>query len=521
MLGHRKLEIPDYLAILKRRRWLLLGCIIVFPLIALGITRFITPRYQSQTLVLIEEQKVPGEFVTPIISTNIDSRLSSMKEQILSRSRIQPIIEKYNLYGTNHMNMDDRIDATRKSIDIRPIHSVIANAGGLPGFFISFTSTDAHTAQLVCGEITTLFLNENLKTREEEVEGTNDFLKSQLADAKRSLDDQDAKLAAFQHKYFGKLPGEESGNINMLTSLNTQLEAATQSLARMESDKIAQEGMLAQQVQAQAATVNGTAPASQNPVAQAQRTRLQSLQNQEADLLNHYTAEYPDVVAVRRQISDLRKEMAQTPATLGGGGGPAGQREGDSIAIQQLRSQIRAADVAIQAKRREQDGIQAQVRMYQERIASSPEVEEEYKDLTRDYTTAQKFYDELLTKIERATLGSNLEKRQEGEQFRMMDPPNLPDSPFYPKPMVFAMGGLAFGLTLALSITGFLEYKDTALRTERDVWAFTRLPTLGVISVAGEVKAEKPASSGGFFRRRKKQDTDIKSEKESLVGANG
>ena len=143
MLGHRKLEAADYVAILKRRRVLILSCIVVFPIIGAALTFVIPPKYLSQTLVLIEEQKVPDEYVKPVISTDLDSRLSSMKEQILSRSRIQPIIEKYNLYNSRGATMDDRVDQTRKVIDIKPIRSAITNNKGLPGFFITFTANTA------------------------------------------------------------------------------------------------------------------------------------------------------------------------------------------------------------------------------------------------------------------------------------------------------------------------------------------------------------------------------------------
>ena len=165
MLGHRKLSAEDYLDILRRRKWIIALPLILAPLIAITSTFFIQARYLSKTLVLIEGQKVSDEYVKPVIASDLDNRLASMKEQILSRSRIQPIIERYNLYASSHMTMDDRVDQARKAIQINPIHSDISGAGGLPGFTISFTAADPHSAQLVCGEITSLFLSENLRSR--------------------------------------------------------------------------------------------------------------------------------------------------------------------------------------------------------------------------------------------------------------------------------------------------------------------------------------------------------------------
>jgi hypothetical protein len=183
MLGHRALTMEDYGAILKRRWWIIAIPAVVLPIIAIAIALVIPAQYVSQTLVLVEQQTVPDEYVKPVVSEDLTARLASMKEQILSRARLTPIIERFNLFGTGKTSMDDRIDLTRKNIEIKPIHSEMARTGGLPGFFISFRASDARTAQLVTGEITSLFVNENLKSRATSVEGTQDFLRGQLADA--------------------------------------------------------------------------------------------------------------------------------------------------------------------------------------------------------------------------------------------------------------------------------------------------------------------------------------------------
>src|SRR5580698_9390889 len=256
MLGHRALTLQDYTTILKRRWWIIAIPAIILPIVGYAMTFLVQPQYLSQTLVLVEQQKVPENYVKAVVTEDLSGRLATMREQILSRSRLQPIIERFNLFANSKMSMDDRIDQTRKNIDIKPIQSDLARTGGLPGFFISFKAGDARTAQLVCGEITSLFVSENLSDRAASAAGTTDFLKGQLADAKAKLDEQDAKLRQFQQTYMGKLPGAEASNINMMSTLNTQLDAATQALARMEQDKQYVESQLAIQLQNQA---------SQNP----------------------------------------------------------------------------------------------------------------------------------------------------------------------------------------------------------------------------------------------------------------
>src|SRR3984893_13616193 len=499
MLGHRALTLQDYSTILKRRWWIIAIPAIIFPIVGYGITFFVQPEYLSQTLVLVEQQKVPESYVKAVVTEDLNGRLATMKEQILSRSRLQPIIERFNLFANSKLSMEDRIDLTRKNIGIAPIQSEIARTNGLPGFYISFKASDPRTAQLVCGEIQSLFVSENLNDRAASAAGTTDFLKQQLADAKAKLDEQDEKLRKFQQTYVGKLPGAEASNINMLTTLNTQLDATTQALTRLEQNKYYAESMAALQQQNQAAQMGehsgGTPEGRQN--------ELQQLLAQEADLTSRYTDDYPDVVSVRRKIRELREQIANAPAPAAPTPAASTPKPADSIAALQLRTQLRSMDQEIAMKKRDQASIQTQLHLYQERVGSSPAVEEEYKAITRDNQTAQTFYDDLLNKIQTAKMATDLEKRQQGEQFRVMDEPNLPESPSSPKRPVYVAGGLAAGLFLGLLIVGTLEYLDTAVRTERDIWAFTKLPTLGVIAFNGD---PEPAMSRRRWLRRRSPD---------------
>jgi len=513
MLGHRALTVQDYTTILKRRWWIIAIPAIIFPIIAFGITYLVQPVYVSRTLVLVEQQKVPESYVKAVVTEDLNGRLATMREQILSRSRLQPIIERFNLFANSGLSMDDRIDVTRKNIGIEPIQSEIARTNGLPGFYISFKASDPRTAQLVCGEIESLFVNENVNDRAAAAAGTTDFLRQQLADAKAKLDEQNAALAKFQQTYVGKLPGAESSNINMLTTLNTQLDAVTQALARAEQNKTYVESMYALQRQNQASQMGEHAGGTP----QAQQAELQQLLSQEADLTSRYTDDYPDVVSVRRKIKELRDKMANTPAPKPEvSATPPTPKPADSIGELQVRSQLHALDLDIAQKKHDQASIQSQLRIYQERVAASPEVEEEYKAITRDNQTAQAFYDDLLNKIQTAKMAVDLEKRQQGEQFRVMDEPNLPESPAFPKRPVFIGGGLGAGLGLGLLIIALLEYLDTALRSERDIWAFTKLPTLGVIAFNGDPDLANPKRK--WFRRG---NPDLTAGTKPLMNAGG
>jgi polysaccharide chain length determinant protein (PEP-CTERM system associated) len=506
MLGHRELTIEDYTGILRRRFWLILICAIGFLAVGVGVSHVIPPQYMSQTLVIIEQQKVPEDYVKPVVEENLGARLASMKEQILSRSRIEPIIEKFNLFAGGQATMDDRVEMTQKAIGVKPIPSA---GGGMPGFYITFKAQDARTAQQVCGEITSLFVSENLNAREQSAEGTTEFLKQQLADAKRNLDDQDAKLAAFEQKNIGRLPGQTvhlgdmslamgSANESTLQALTTQLDAVTQSLDRLQQNEVFIQALVSQQTRDVASAGPGSGIS-----ADERRAELKALIAQRQELETHYTPDYPDVAAISRKIADLQAEIAHAPAEQAPVA--ADPNHPDPPHLMELKFQLKSVQQSIVNGKQEQARIQQQLRTYEARIEASPLIEEEYKQVTRDHETALEFYNTLLKKMNESTMATALEHRQQGEQFRVMDAPNLPEEPSFPNRLVFAGGGLAAGLFLGLLIAALLEYRDTSLRNERDVWAFTKLPTLAILShIEGIPHPARERSRWNLFSRLRK-----------------
>ncbi|MGD0730472.1 MAG: Wzz/FepE/Etk N-terminal domain-containing protein [Terracidiphilus sp.] len=510
MLGHRDLTMDDYVGILKRRYKLILACTIVILAAAVAVSYVLPPRYMSQTLILIEQQRVPEDYVKPVVDEDLGGRLASMKEQILSRSRIEPIVTKFNLFAGGNATMDDRVDMVRKGIKITQIHS--EQSRGMPGFFISFEAPDPHIAQQVCGEITSLFVSENLRGREQSAEGTSDFLRQQLADSKRNLDDQDAKLAAFEQKNLGKLPGQtlQLGNMSLamgspnestLQALTTQLDATNQSLDRMQQNETFLEAMIAEQ------TRDLQGPESANVATVDERKReLQNLMEQKQTLQTLYTPDHPDVVAINHRIANLQAEMAHSSAAPAPAPQAPATTRPDTPQLQQLKMNLRSVKLSISEGRQEQTRLTQDIKAYEAKIEASPLVEEEYKQVTRDHETALEFYNSLLKKMNESSMATALEHRQQGEQFTIMDSPNLPDAPTYPNRTMFAVGGLAGGLFLGLLLTALLEYRDTSVRNERDIWAFTKLPTLAIIShVAGLPKPGKSHHKGWkFFSRTNK-----------------
>jgi polysaccharide chain length determinant protein (PEP-CTERM system associated) len=492
MLGHRELTVQDYVAILKRWYWLILLCALVCCGVAFGITYELAPRYMSQTLVLIEQQQVPTDYVTPILTEDLGERLASLREQILSRSRLEPIIQRFNLFASGGGTVDARVTETQKAIQVKPV-----NAGARAGFFITFEYPDPRTAQQVCGEITSLFVSENLAARQESAEGTTEFLKQQLDDAKKNLDDQDAKLAAFEGKYLGRLPDQEKSNESTLQALSTQLDAATQSLDRLQENQTFIESNIAELRREMRESGSGGLISVDDRLKE-----LRDLQEQKKSLDALYTPDYPDVQAVDRKIAQLQAEIAKSPSRTSSGKTESAKVTVDPPQLQQAKAQLRAVQLAIASTKGEQSKIKAQIDQYEQRIESSPIVEEQYKQVTRDHDIAQEFYNSLLKKINESSMAVALEHRQEGEQFRVMDPPNLPDAPSYPNRMKFAGAGLVGGLALGFMLVALLEYRDVTLRSELDVWAFTKLPTLAILShIDGLPRSTKDQDGGKDFSR--------------------
>jgi polysaccharide chain length determinant protein (PEP-CTERM system associated) len=490
-MAQRELTQADYIAILKRRWVLITVLALVGAPLAYGLSRVLPNRYKSQTLVLVEQPTVPSDIVKPMITTEINERLASMQEEILSRTRLEPIIHQYGLYSgdVNRVPPDALVARLRKDIEITPIQPMAeTRAQILPGFFIIVTLDNPQTAQEVCTAVTHMFIEENYRLRQQRSEDTTQFLVQQLGDAKAKLDEQDTKLAAFKSRYIGSLPDEEQGNLNLLMGLTSQLDAATQALARAQQDKSFAESMLAQQLGAWQAAQSGTNPETMD-------MQLTALQTQLANLQARYTEDYPDVAKTKNAIAALQKKIADSDSPKAPSDGKASKATSESPQISQLRAEIHTTDQVIAEKTREQMKIQQEIKVYQDRVQSSPAVEQQYKELTRDYQTALDFYNDLLKKRDQSAMATDLERHQEGEQFHVLDPANLPDQPSFPNRPAFTLGGLGGGLALGIGIAFFLELRDTSFRTERDVEFALRLPVLAMVPSIERLLAMKSKQS--------------------------
>jgi protein tyrosine kinase modulator len=488
-MTQRELTPADYIAIFRRRWVLIVIFAVIGPPLAYLVSLVLPAQYVSQTLVLVDQQTVPTDFVRPVDTTDISQRLASMQQQILSRSRLEPIIRQFGLYpkDVNRVSIDELVLRLQKAIEVTPVQPMAqTQAVHLPGFFVNVKLDNPRNAQQVCTAITSMFIEQSLSTRQQHSEDTTQFLGQQLADAKAQLDQQDAALAAFKSRHSGTLPDEEQTNLNLLTGLTSQLDAATQALARAQQDKSFAESVLTQQVAAWQASQSG-----RNPDTLEQQ--LAALQTQLASLQARYTDDYPDVIKTKTDIAALRKKIAENDNQAVPTESSKPQRQqAEPGEITQLRAQVHSFEQAIAEKSKEQEQIKQQIRLYQDRVQSSPVVEEQYKELTRGYQTALDSYNDLQKKRGQSEMATELERQQEGEQFRVLDPANLPEKPSFPNRPLFALGGLAGGLGLGLGLAFLLEMRDTSMRTERDVEFVLRLPVLAMVPEIEPLTAKLP-----------------------------
>src|SRR5216684_6598612 len=459
MVRNGEIGLEDVKRVVRKRWWLVpasaVGCCALGTLLATQLPK----KFTSQTLVLVAKPTVPTDIVKPVVTEDLNQRLASMKQQILSRTRLEPVLDKFDIYheDRNKVHVEDLIERLRTAIEISPLEPMVGTQDrSLAGFNVSVTFKNPQTAQQICSEITSMFIDQNERAVELQSVRTTSFISQQLDEAKRKLDEQDAKLAQLKRQYIGSLPEEEQTNLSLIGALNSQLEANTQALSRAQQDKAFNESLLSQQEANWKASRTGHNP-------ETAEDQLRVLQDQLTTLESRYTAEHPDVMKTRNQINDLKKKMAEEPNT----DDPSRGRHtaAETPQMQQLRATLRQDEINIADLTKRQLQIQEQGRVLEGRVQAVPGVEQNLKELTRNYQSALDFYNELLKKRDNSEMARDLVHQQEGEQFRVLDPPSFPTSPSFPKMLNFAGGGLGGGTLLALIILYLLMATDKTLHT--------------------------------------------------------
>jgi polysaccharide chain length determinant protein (PEP-CTERM system associated) len=477
MIRNGEISMSEVKRILRKYWWILPLTIVIGGALGLGATMVLPKKFTSQSRVQIHEQTVSTDILKPVLTDATNQRLVSMQEKILSRTQLQAIIEKFGLYSSDRekMHMEDLVLKLRSAIEVTPPETTLGvQSRQLPGFYINVTFDNPEIAQRICSEITAKFMEQNAKIINDGGIRTTKFLADQAEEAKRNLDEQDAKLAEFKKKYMGSLPDQQQANLSLLQTMDSQLEATTQAISRAQQDKAMNESLLASQLGTWKATKSGGTPT------ETLEQQLTTLQEQLSTLQSRYTPEHPDVIKTKGQIEQLKKRMAEAPNNNQAATSTAAA-EIEPPAIQQLRAKLRQDDLSIADLTKRQSQIQSQISLTQGRLQLSPEVEQQFKELMRGYQSASDSYNELLKKHDQASIATDYNRQQEGEQFSMEDPPSLPMTPSFPKKPIFAGGGLAGGLALGLGVLYLLAALDSSMHSERDVEACLKLPVLAMV----------------------------------------
>lgn len=481
----------DYVTLAKRRRWFLL-----VPFFAgwacIWVASWVLPAsYRSETVILVERQKVPEQYVVPNVAVDLQERLQSMTQQILSRTRLEKIIENFNLYPQERarMGLDQVVEKMRSEIKIDLVEAP-NHQGELTAFKISYSAPSAKLAQDITGELTSLFIDENLQAQAQQSESTTQFLANQLDEAKKNLEEQEKKLKEYKTEYLGQLPEQLQSNVQILSGLQGQLEAAESAMHQAQQQKTYLESLSSHYKSISTSPEGGT----KDDIPK----QIETLKAELADMNTRYTPNHPDVRRLKEKIAALEKlnatnvDKAAANTKKEDAGDPQPKNLSDLQAmspIMQVEGQIKANDLEIKNREREVKELQARVESYQGRLNLTPLREQQLADLTRDHEQALNNYQSLLAKAMQSRLATNLERRQQGEQFSIIDPPSLPRRPYWPNRLTLSLVGLGVGLGLSLLVTAALEVTQNRLRGEKDAAAILAMPILaGIPLIASPAK---------------------------------
>ena len=507
-MENRELTLDDYLAMLRRRMKVILIPALLAPLAGFLVSYAFSAKYTSQSLVLVTPPKIPDAVVQQVFTEDLTQHITTIQQRVLSPSQLRPMVEKLGL-ARGGQSVDDVIGDIQLNMTIEPVPDLSEFGAGkprrpgqnnsVPGFYVNYTASNAKEAKDVCTELTSMLLEEDLKSRQDATQGTTFFLTKQVEDAKQNLDDMDKKLAAFKNQHMGQLPEDEDNNLKILMGLNSQLDANTQTLNRANQDKSYTESLLTQQVAAWK-----SAQSASNP--QTLQQQLSQLQAELIDLQARYTDDHPDVIKAKADIAEVKKELAAINDGSGTGSDSANDKASASEPpeIRQLRLQIHQYQDLLSQTTKDQKKLQQEIAVYQSRVASSPAVEEEYKELARDYDNAQKVYQDDLAKQSKSKMASQAEQQQQGEQMALLNPASQPDSPSFPNRLLFAGGGLGAGLILGFGLAFWLEFRDKCIRTEPDAEAALDLPVL--VAVPWVMQTTPENGNGRFWNRKKSEE---------------
>jgi len=443
---------------------------------------------------------MPKEYVTPNVAYDLQLRLQSITEQILSRSRLLSIVDEMKLYAKerSRLSPDEVVAKMRKDIDIDLVKTQPDNR--ISAFKVSYSASNPSIAQQVTNRLTTLFINENLEVRQEASEDTTRFLEGQLETVRLELEQQEEKIRAFKGQHVGELPAQLETNLQILHGLQSQLQSQEDALNSAKQQRVYLDTLL-NQYRALQGTSKG--PDGARITLASVDQELDKLRKQLADLSANYKDRYPDIRALKDKIGRTEKLKQELLATQNPTGGASTRNEGSATAttdatgsidaslMLQLQSQLRSNQIEIHDREQSLAALRGEIGRYQNRLNHEPVREQELADLTRGYEQSKASYNELLKKKNESAMATRMELLRQGERFRVLDPASLPVKPSFPNRLRFCGLGLLCGIVFGLAIIVALEAFDDRIYNEADFKRLLPVPLLSEIPLITNPYAER------------------------------
>ena len=456
-----------------RRKWLAVMVFVVPFVAAIGLISSLPTLYRSTALVLVDPQQVPEAFVRPTVTSELETRLQTISQEILGRSRLGALITRFDLYPDLRKEGQNEkvVEQMRKDIKFE-LKTNAPNGQGRPAttaFALSYRGPDPQTVALVTNTLASFYVEENLKVRERRAAGTAEFLKVQLAETRKRLDELEARVSEFRKRYLGELPQQMQANMATLESLNTQLRVTSGNQIRAAEQRDSLTALLAEAASSPQAFGGPTgAPAAAEPRA----VRLARLHQELASVRSRYTEEHPTVARLTVEIAAMERE----PTEPAGDKGSAGALSNPYFF--RLRETLSAADSEAKLLKAEEERLRAAIVAYQARLENTPKREQGFQGVSRDYESTKQLYESLVKRHEEAQLAERMEQRQKGEQFRVLDPAVASQSPAAPNRLRLFIVSLVLSLGLAGGALMVAEMLDTSFHSVNELRAFSIVPVL-------------------------------------------
>ena len=470
--GQKPFDIYPYLSLLLRRRWEIIFGMIPFLLAGLLYCLFSAKIYRTSTTIVVVPQRVPEAYVRSTITGDIDERIRGIWQEVTSRTSLERVIEQFNLYpgARERLPMETVVEAMRKKIQIDSPTTARTNA-----YILSYEGADPILITKVVNALANVFIEANLKLRETQARGTAEFLSEELEKVYRELKHREEELKQYKIEHMGELPEQRESNLAMLQRLQEEIETQQENIRSAEDRRL----LLQRQIAEERSNLSLAADLAGSPGEAALHapTTLEGLRERLKSLRIRYTDTHPDVVTIRKLIARLEKEQGTQNLASDNEEAEVGMESGAPVdaggpvnaIIVGLKYQLKGLELDIKAIREASDKVRKQIVVYQARIENTPKREQELVDLTRDYDNLRLSYESLMTRKIEAEQAAALERRQKGEQFRVIDPARIPETSFKPDvKKVLAMTLLltvGAGLGLALG----REYLSKAFYDPDDV----------------------------------------------------